>query len=195
MDEHPSPRQREPALFSNFSYETTRALCMSAGDWSMIAAAEVERVLTEKEQRRPESYAEGVDELARRGAITSKDAGALKKLIKAVLAATRGRDARPQILQIYSQLCADRDSSPAALAIASTAVRALERPRTTSAPEPGGTARAEVNVGAAVTYGVAGALIGAGIGAGFGGAIGAGIGGLIGGAVGAGISVSNDLGI
>lgn len=184
-------------LFSHVSEDTARALCMSAGDWSVLVASEVERILVKERKRRPEAFIEGLAELVRRGAITDDDAEVLRQLTKCIFAAIREKaeieTCRAEVLGHYAKL-RDREASPAALAIASTAVRILDRHQTRMTA-PGAHASAkEVSVGGAVGFGLGGALIGAGIGAAF-GPIGAGIGGVIGGAVGAGVSVSNDLGV
>lgn len=200
--DHAETRQPVPELMAQVMPQAMRGACMGAGDWAVLAAAEVDRVLTQERNRRPEAFARGLKDLVARGAITAADEGVLLEMLKHLFAAVRGKGERPAnlagVLDAYRRLCAARETSPAALAIASTAVRAMEgwapaAPR--SAAEAEGVSAAAINTGAAVTFGVGGALLGAGIGAGFGGPIGAGLGAIIGAAVGAGTSISNDKGV
>lgn len=197
--DHAETRLPGPELAAQLMPQGIRGACMGAGDWAVLAAAEVDRVLTQERNRRPEAFAKGLKELAARGAITATDEGLLQEMLKHVFAAVRGKGERAAniagVLEVYRRLGAGRETSPAALAIASTALRALEgwapaSPKGEAAAAED--AAAAINKGAAVTFGLGGALLGAGVGAGFGGPIGAGLGAIIGAAVGAGASISND---
>ncbi len=118
----------------------------------------------------------------------------MKRVFAAIREKADPEASRAAIVGYYLKLCADRDVSPAALAITSTVVRALESRSAEPAPEGPKAVAREASVGGAIIYGATGALIGAGIGSAF-GQIGAGVGGLVDGAAGAGISISNDKGV
>jgi hypothetical protein len=180
------------------SKDSARALCMSAGDWSALAALEIDRLLTKAQNRRPEAFEQGLQDLVTRGAITANDAGLLQQVIKCAFAAAREKAelaaCRAEVLDCYSRLCAEPQASPAALAITSTALRVLEQSPANPIPATPGISAHAASTGAKVGFGIGGALIGAGIGAGF-GPIGAGVGAVIGGAVGVGIEISNEKGV
>ncbi|MFO1106197.1 MAG: hypothetical protein U1E34_08845 [Amaricoccus sp.] len=184
-------------LFPTVSAEIARSLCLGAGDWSRLAAREVERVLTDERRRRPEAFVAGLEDLVARGAITAADSEILRRVVACVFDAVRDKAdpvaCRREILDLYGRLCADRAASPAAIAIASVALQATEP--TVGDPAKGVARAAAISAGGTAAAGLGGALLGAGLGFGFGGPIGAGIGAAIGGAVGAGTAVSNQLGI
>jgi hypothetical protein len=120
----------------------------------------------------------------------------MKRVFAAIREKADPEASRAAIVGYYLKLCADRDVSPAALAITSTVVRALESRSAEPAPEGPKAVAREASVGGAIIfiYGATGALIGAVIGSAF-GQIDAGFGGSVDGAAGAGISISNDKGV
>jgi len=175
-----------PFVMPDFSgMGSLRAMAMGAGDMRVLIVAEVERILAENDNNPVEACREGLARLHAGGAISRTEASQLGRICVLLFQHQRARlgdDAMERIIDIYRALAVDPDSSPVALAIASSCASfaVTNRPPRSLSASSTGTINMAVGGGA-----IAGALFGLSLGGLPGAALGGMLGGLVGGIVGA----------
>jgi len=175
-----------PFVMPDFSgLGSLRAMAMGAGDMRVLIVAEVERILAENDGNPVEACKEGLARLQAGGAISRAEASQLGRLCVLLFQVQRGRlgdDAMERIIDIYRALAVDPDSSPVALAIASSCASFAVTNRPPKSLSAASTGAVNMGVGGGS---IAGALFGLGLGGLPGAALGGILGGLVGGIVGA----------
>lgn len=178
----------KPSLDSLYTVDAkhSRSIATSAGDFRLVVAREVDRILNERPGNQLKAAGAGLQRLLETKAITAQELKQLTEICQLVFSAQRGKvgaeEASAKIRAIYKELLADANASHVALAIASIAASGPIRTGSVGAGAGKRTAAANRSntVDAGILGGaIGGAVIGGALG-GFGGAVvGAVVGGIV----------------